>query len=105
MIELTPVAAEQLRTLRGADPRHQILRVYVAGQSCCGYRYGLAFDEAAQAEDTVTEEAGIPVAVDAESLPFVQGSVVDFVDSPAGRGFTVRNPEVAQGGGCTCGGR
>ena len=102
MIELTPIAAEQLRTLRADDPANQFLRLYVAGKTCCGYRYGLAFDEASSDEDTVTERAGISIAVDAESLPFVKGSVVDFVDSPAGRGFTVRNPELG-GGGCTCG--
>jgi iron-sulfur cluster insertion protein len=100
VIELTNTAAEQLQALRVNDPKLQFLRVYVMGKSCSGYRYGLAFDEATASDDTVAERSGIPVAVDAESLPFVQGSVVDFVDTPQGRGFTVRNPSLETAGGC-----
>src|SRR5207249_3903600 len=44
MIEMTPVAAEKLRELRGTDPSRAFLRMYVAGKSCCSYQYGLAFD-------------------------------------------------------------
>ena len=45
MIEVTPAAADKLRELRGADPSRAYLRLWVAGRSCCGYQYSLAFDE------------------------------------------------------------
>lgn len=104
MIELTPLAAEKLSEIRLADPSHGVLRVYLAGKSCSGYRYGLAFDVAAEKDDTVVERSGIPVAVDPLTLEAVQGSTIDFVDEAAGKGFVVRNPNAVSGGGCGSGG-
>lgn len=103
MIALTPLAAEKIRQLRVAEAANAVLRVYVAGKTCCGYSYGLAFDEAAAADDTVDQPEGIPVAVDRASEPYLRGATIDYVDTDAGAGFTVRNP--ALGGSCACGGR
>ncbi|CAN5249337.1 iron-sulfur cluster assembly accessory protein [soil metagenome] len=102
MIELTAVAAGRLTALRSEDPAKSFLRVYVAGKSCCGYQYGLAFDEAAGAEDRVAQVGGIPVVIDPRSLPYVEGATIDFVDALACGGFTVRN-ERLDSGGCACG--
>lgn len=103
MIEFTPLAAEKLQGLRAADPANAVLRVAVAGKGCCGYSYSLGFEEAADTTDAVFKSSGIPVAVDPESLPHVQGTTIDFVDALVGGGFTVKNP--SQGGGCACGAR
>ena len=105
MIELTPLAAEKLSGLMSQNPAQRVLRVYVAGQSCCGYQYGLALDEARLPDDAVVERAGIEVAVDPDSLPYVEGSTIDFVDALMGGGFTVRNPKRDTGDGCACGRR
>ena len=106
MIELTPLAAEKLSGLMSQNPAQRVLRVYVAGQSCCGYQYGLALDEARLPDDAVVERGGIEVAVDPDSLPYVEGSTIDFVDALMGGGFTVRNPKLdPPGGGCACGRR
>lgn len=102
MIELTTLAADKLRELRGDDPARAFVRLYVAGKSCCGYRYALAFDERAEAGDAVIEPGGIPVAIDAESRPFCEGATIDYVDETFGGGFVVRNERL--GGGCACGG-
>ena len=104
MIELTPLAAAKLTGLMSQDPAPRVLRVYVAGQSCCGYQYGLALDGARLPDDAVVERAGIEVAVDPDSLPYVEGATIDFVDALMGGGFTVRNPRV-ESGGCACGRR
>ena len=55
-------------------------------------------------DDAVVERAGIEVAVDPDSLPYVEGATIDFVDALMGGGFTVRNPRV-ESGGCACGRR
>ncbi|MDP9266009.1 MAG: iron-sulfur cluster assembly accessory protein [Chloroflexota bacterium] len=103
MIQLTPTAAAKLHELRDAGQAQQVLRLWVAGRTCCGYSYGLAFDAAADAEDEVVEREGIAVAVDPRSLPFVKGATIDFVDALMGAGFTVRDASV--GTSCACGGR
>ncbi len=102
MIELTTVAADKLRELRGDDPSRAFLRLYVAGRSCCGYQYALAFDERAEDGDAVTDENGIAVAIDAQSLPYCEGAIIDYVDEASGEGFIVRNERF--GGSCACGG-
>lgn len=104
MIELTPLAAEKLSGLMATNPDQRVLRVYVAGKSCCGTQYALALDVAAADDDAVVQRSGIDVVVDPRSLPYVQGATVDFVDALMGGGFTVRNPS-QDGGGCACGKR
>lgn len=101
MIELTSVAADKLRELRGDDPAKAIVRLYVSGKSCCATQYGLAFDKGADPQDTVTELQGIPLAIDPLSAPHCEGATIDFVDSDAGAGFFVRG--ASTGGGCACG--
>ncbi len=101
-IELTPSAAEKLRELRGDDPERAILRVYVAGKSCCRYQYGLAFDAKADESDAVSEVHGVRLAVDAESRPYTEGASIDWVETPDGSGFAVRGPRI-EGAGCACG--
>jgi iron-sulfur cluster assembly accessory protein len=102
VIELTPAAADKLRELRGADPSRAYLRLWVAGRTCCGYQYSLAFDEKAQEDDAVVEQAGIPVAIDAQSSPYCEGAMIDYLDESSGPGgFVVTNERL--GGGCSCG--
>src|SRR5205814_6270642 len=105
VIELTPLAAQMLSGLMSQNPAQRVLRVYVAGQSCCGYRYGLALDAARLPDDAVVERDGIEVAVDPDSLPYAEGSTIDFVEALMGGGFTVRNPKLDSAGGCACGRR
>jgi len=104
MVELTPLAAEKLNGLLSSHPERRVLRVYVAGRSCCGFQYGLALDGTSAPNDAMVERSGIAVAVDPDSLPYVDGATVDFVDSPEGAGFTVRNSRL-DSGGCACGSR
>lgn len=100
MLEMTTAAAERIRALQRDDTTRSVLRLYVAGQTCCSYRYGLAFDEAADENDTVAELEGIRVAVDAETRPHCQGATIDYVTTPQGEGFVVRG---VKSGGCGCG--
>jgi iron-sulfur cluster assembly protein len=42
----------------------------------------------------------VRVLIDSQSLPFVDGSEVDFVDGLQGAGFAVNNPNVVAACGC-----
>lgn len=101
-IDMTESAATKLHELRRNDPEKAVLRLYVAGKSCCNYRYGLAFDASADEADSVREVRGIRVAVDPESREHVEGATIDWVETPQGSGFSVSTPKAA-GGGCACG--
>lgn len=75
------------------------LRVGVKGGGCSGFQYQLAFDEQ-RSGDVVFESRGLKVLVDGPSLPYVDGSEIDYVDSLQGAGFQVNNPNVVAACGC-----
>lgn len=110
MIEFAPGCVEKLRELRGDDPSRTYLRLYVAGRSCSGYQYGLAFDSSADESDQVIEANGIPVAIDSMSQPYCDGAMIEYIDESQypGGGFRVRNAKFEGGegcgGSCSCGG-
>jgi len=102
MITLTDKGAEKVReflTAQAAAAETAGLRVGVRGGGCSGFQYALAFDEQ-RADDAVFEDKGIRLLVDRPSLPYVEGSTIDFVDGLQGAGFKVENPNVIAACGC-----
>jgi iron-sulfur cluster assembly accessory protein len=84
---------------QGADVTSAGLRVGVRGGGCSGFQYQLAFDDQKDG-DVVFEDHGLRILVDAQSLPYVDGSHIDYVDSLQGAGFQVNNPNVVAACGC-----
>jgi iron-sulfur cluster assembly protein len=103
MVTLTEIAAEKVSTFLASQeaeaPEGAGLRVGVRGGGCSGFQYALALDEQRDG-DQVFEDQGIRVIVDEQSLPYVDGSVVDFKESLMGAGFEVNNPNVVAACGC-----
>lgn len=102
MISLTDKGVEKVREFLSQQEsvaETSGLRVGVRGGGCSGFQYALAFDEERDG-DTVLEEQGIRLLVDRSSLPYVKGSVIDFVDGLQGAGFRVDNPNVVAACGC-----
>jgi len=80
------------------------LRVWVAGLGCSGYRYGMGIDEKAPEEgDQIFESNGIRVIVDPQSLSYMDGSTVNWVDEQENSGFAIDNPNPAPARECNCG--
>jgi iron-sulfur cluster assembly accessory protein len=101
-LTLTDGAADMVKDLIGQQERDDLcLRVYVAGGGCSGLQYGMALDENIEADDQVFETSGVRVVVDSQSLRYIAGAVVDYVDTGMGGGFKVENPNAT--GGCGCG--
>ena len=102
MITLTDNGAEKVRDFMATQStvaETAGLRVGVRGGGCSGFQYALAFDEQRDG-DTVFEDKGIRLLVDRPSLPYVAGSVIDFVEGLQGAGFKVDNPNVVAACGC-----
>jgi iron-sulfur cluster assembly protein len=102
MITLTDNGAEKVREFlesQAAAAETAGLRVGVRGGGCSGFQYALAFDEKRD-DDSVFEDKGIRLLVDRASLPYVEGSTIDFVDGLQGAGFKVDNPNVIAACGC-----
>ena len=68
---------------------------------CSGYSYVINYAEDITDADIVFEDKGVKVVVDADALPLIDGTEVDFVKSGLNEAFSFRNPNVT--GECGCG--
>ena len=99
-ISLTESAARRIREIMDGEPSGSMLRVSVNGGGCSGFSYDFGFDRTRNPDDLVVERDGATVLVDAVSLPFLAGSVLDFVDDLMGQSFRVSNPNATASCGC-----
>src|SRR3954470_21004156 len=101
MINVTPSAVQQLRTLLESQPsaNGKGLRVQIAKGGCSGLQYEMALDERRDG-DAVTEEGGVQFLVDRESAAYLDDATLDFRDGLTGTGFHIVNPNAARTCGC-----
>ena len=97
---LTDAAAARIAAIAEKQAKPAILRLSVEGGGCSGFQYRFGLAEDMDDEDSISENAGVKLVVDAVSLDLVAGSTVDFVESLGGAAFRVENPQAAAGCGC-----
>jgi iron-sulfur cluster assembly protein len=101
MFSVTETAAKEIQNLMTQYNNPQLsLRVRVVAGGCSGFSYDLAFDDQIQQNDQTFESNGVKVIVDDRSLPHLDGTQLDFVDTMLGRGFTFNNPNAKSSCGC-----
>jgi iron-sulfur cluster assembly accessory protein len=101
-VTLTDAAADKARTLLERDgSSDMVLRIAVQPGGCSGLRYELFFDDRSLDGDATVEYGGVPLVVDKMSTPYLDGAVIDFVDSIEKQGFTIDNPNAQNS--CACG--
>ena len=101
-INVSDAAAAKVKSLLEQEGREDLaLRIAVQPGGCSGLRYQLFFDERNLDGDVVTDFDGVSVVVDRMSTPYLNGAVIDFVDTIEKQGFTIDNPNAT--GSCACG--
>ena len=88
--------AGQLAKHRGAVA----VRLAVHPSGCSGFRYRVDPADSILEGERVFESGGVRVAVDALSLPYLQGTVVDVVQEGLARRLRFDNPNARQSCGC-----
>jgi len=76
------------------------LRVGVVGGGCSGFSYSMSFENGAGMMDKVFDMESLKVYVDATSLMYLNGCIVDYVETLEGAGFKFENPNVKSTCGC-----
>jgi len=100
-IDFSHKAAAKVKALITADGDEALrLRVFVTGGGCNGFSYGFTFDEDVAEDDAVVDREGVSMVVDAMSYPYLDGSVVDYIEDLNGSQFIVTNPNAASTCGC-----
>lgn len=76
------------------------LRLAVKTSGCSGLAYAIEFADALQPEDIQFASHGVTLLVAPKSLPFLDGTELDFVREGLNEGFKFNNPNVKSACGC-----
>jgi|SRR5688572_9973663 len=102
LLELTPAAAAEMKMLGTQEGLSSgwALRVSIkeTPEAVDGWMYTQDMvEEPPRPDETVCVSRGIKIYVDAWSRPYLQGTTIDLLVTPQGKGFVFRNPNTKAG--------
>ncbi len=98
---LTDSAAEKIKQLISEENNPGLmLRVFVSGGGCSGFRYGFTFEEHANEDDTRIEKDGVTLLIDPLSYQYLTGAEIDYKEDLNGAQFVIKNPNARTTCGC-----
>lgn len=102
MIQISDGAVRQLRILlasEGNAGEGRGLRLKVEKGGCAGLQYSMKLDTKREG-DCVVSHGGVLVMIGEDSVSYLQGCELDYVDTLADSGFRVNNPNAIRSCGC-----
>lgn len=99
-ITLTEKAARHINRYIERRGKGVGLRLGVRTTGCSGLAYKLEYVDESTSEDMVFESHGVKVFVDPKSLPYIDGTELDFAREGLNEGFRFNNPNVTDECGC-----
>ena len=100
-VNLTPAAMAKVKEIMATqDPVPAGLRIGVVGGGCSGFQYSMSFENQQGMMDKVVRYDDLKVFIDATSAMYLNGCVVDYVETLEAAGFKFDNPQVKSTCGC-----
>ncbi len=99
-IQVTDAVFSRVQKIIEVEGTPKMLRVAVLGGGCSGFQYKFELEEQINNDDQVFEKDGIKVLIDEISVPFLEGSIIDFKDEMIGAHFAIDNPNATSSCGC-----
>ena len=99
-ITLTPVALERVQRFVAQTPGALGLRFGVTRTGCSGWGHVADLARDQREGDAVFEFEGVRIYVDADSLPLVDGTEIDYRQQGLNRAFAFANPQATAECGC-----
>lgn len=99
-ITMTASAARHVANYIAKRGKGVGLRLGVRTTGCSGLAYKLEFADAINPEDHVFESHEVKVLIDPKSLPYLDGTELDFAREGLNEGFKFNNPNVKDACGC-----
>ncbi len=99
-VTLTEKAATHVQNFVARRGKGVGLRIGVRTTGCSGFAYKLEFADAVNPDDHQFESHGVKVLVDPKSLPFLEGTELDYTREGLNEGFKFSNPNVKDECGC-----
>lgn len=92
MVSITEDAAAKLKKIMEKKEKSDCgLRIFVADVDCCGPEFGIGLEEKPQESDTVFESHGIKIFIGEDLAKVLDGSVIDYTETPYGSGFVINS--------------
>ncbi len=99
-ITLTEKAARHVTNFIAKRGKGVGIRFGVQTSGCSGMAYKLEFVDTMNPEDAVFESHGVKIMIDPKSLPYIDGTELDYVREGINEGFKFNNPNVKDECGC-----
>ena len=99
-VTLTEKAAQHVARFIEKRGKGLGVRLGVRTTGCSGLAYKLEFVDSASQEDVQFESYGVRVLVDPKSLPYIDGTELDYAREGLNEGFKFNNPNVKSECGC-----
>lgn len=99
-ITLTEKAATHVSGYLARRGKGVGLRLGVRTTGCSGMAYKLEFADVVNPDDVLFDSHGVKVLVDPKSLPYIDGTELDYTREGLNEGFKFSNPNVKDECGC-----
>ncbi|AWK14358.1 Fe-S cluster assembly scaffold SufA [Candidatus Fukatsuia symbiotica] len=99
-IVITKSAATQIIKLMQQNPQAKGLKLSVKPSGCAGFTYVLDIAESPASDDLLFEHQKAKLYVPSKSMPFVDGTKVDYVREGLNQIFKFDNPKAQHSCGC-----
>ena len=99
-ITLTERAATHVQDFLSKRGKGVGLRLGVRTTGCSGMAYKLEYADGLNPDDHTFDSHGVKVIVDPKSLPYIDGTQLDFAREGLNEGFKFSNPNVKDECGC-----
>ena len=99
-VTVTQRAAQHIQQFLQKRGKGVVVRLGVKTSGCSGMAYKLEFADNSLPEDLIFDSYGIQVLIDPKSLPYLDGTELDFVREGLNEGFKFNNPNVKDQCGC-----
>jgi iron-sulfur cluster assembly protein len=102
MITLTENAVDKVKEFIAAQSEpYSGIRISVVAGGCSGFEYKMNLEKESRSDDQILDTDGVKVFVDQQSMLYLDGTRIDFLESTRGAGFSFENPNSS--GTCGCG--
>ena len=99
-ITLTANAAQRVKQYLSSQDEAVALRFGVRKSGCSGFAYFIELTNHIDPRDLVFESNAVKVVVDPASVPYVDGTEIDYGGDQLSASFRFRNPNVKNQCGC-----
>lgn len=99
-VSMTEAAARHVNRYLSKRGKGVGVRLGVKTTGCSGLAYKLEYVDETAPEDMVFEVHGLKILIDPKSLPYLEGTELDFVREGLNEGFKFNNPNERDRCGC-----